>query len=107
MAIGKFSLHESYKHLCCPISSNQLKDDQVIWKMKIPQRPLDSGWFKINIDGSESKNNTKAAIERAVQSSDGEWLMGFNMVTGMDEIFKIEAQAIVEGMKLAWLKGYK
>ncbi|MFQ6661623.1 hypothetical protein Gotur_029725 [Gossypium turneri] len=33
--------------------------------------------------------------------------MSFNMVTGMDEIFKIEARAIVEGMKLAWLKGYK
>ncbi|MBA0696659.1 hypothetical protein Goari_003192, partial [Gossypium aridum] len=25
----------------------------------------------------------------------------------MDEIFKIEARAIVEGMKLAWLKGFK
>ncbi|MBA0847281.1 hypothetical protein Goshw_015563 [Gossypium schwendimanii] len=25
----------------------------------------------------------------------------------MDEIFKIEAQTIVEGMKLAWLKDYK
>ncbi|MBA0758181.1 hypothetical protein Gotri_021202 [Gossypium trilobum] len=25
----------------------------------------------------------------------------------MDEIFRIEARAIVEGMKLAWLKGYK
>ncbi|MBA0672363.1 hypothetical protein Goklo_024265 [Gossypium klotzschianum] len=38
---------------------------------------------------------------------DGEWLTGFNMITGMDEIFRIEARAIVEGMKLAWLKGYK
>ncbi|MBA0670240.1 hypothetical protein Goklo_023947 [Gossypium klotzschianum] len=38
---------------------------------------------------------------------DGEWLISFNMVIGMDEIFKIEARAIVEGMKLAWLKGYK
>ncbi|MBA0570929.1 hypothetical protein Golob_004529, partial [Gossypium lobatum] len=25
----------------------------------------------------------------------------------MDEIFKIEARTIVEGMKLAWLKGFK
>ncbi|MBA0870296.1 hypothetical protein Goshw_010551, partial [Gossypium schwendimanii] len=25
----------------------------------------------------------------------------------MDEIFRIEARAIVEGMKLAWLKGFK
>ncbi|MBA0847816.1 hypothetical protein Goshw_023937 [Gossypium schwendimanii] len=42
-----------------------------------------------------------------MRNSDGQWLMGFNIVTGMDEIFRIEAQAIVEGMKLAWLKGYK
>ncbi|MBA0700822.1 hypothetical protein Goari_020557, partial [Gossypium aridum] len=64
-------------------------------------------WFKISVDGSVSKNNTKAAIGGAVQNSDGEWLMSFNMVTGMDEIFNFEARAIVEGMKLAWLKGYK
>ncbi|KAH1045675.1 hypothetical protein J1N35_036459 [Gossypium stocksii] len=70
------------------------------------QRP-DSGWVKINIDVSVSKNNTKAAIGGVLQNLDWEWLMGFNMVTEMDEIFRIEAQAIVEGMKIAWLKGYK
>ncbi|MBA0703993.1 hypothetical protein Golax_016283 [Gossypium laxum] len=83
--------------------------DHLACSSKIEQRwqRLDSGWFKINFDGSVSKNNTKAAIGGAVQNSNGEWLMGFNMVTEMDEIFKIEAQTIVEGMKLAWLKGYK
>ncbi|KAH1046355.1 hypothetical protein J1N35_037139 [Gossypium stocksii] len=64
-------------------------------------------WQCLNIDGSVSKNNTKVAIRGVARNSDGEWLMGFNMVTGMDEIFKIEARAIVEGMKLAWLKGFK
>ncbi|MBA0872397.1 hypothetical protein Goshw_012804 [Gossypium schwendimanii] len=29
------------------------------------------------------------------------------MIIGMDEIFRIEARVIIEGMKLAWLKGYK
>ncbi|KAK5794618.1 hypothetical protein PVK06_035857 [Gossypium arboreum] len=67
----------------------------------------DSGWVKINVDGSVSTNNNKAAIGGAVRNSYGEWLTGFNMVTGIDEIFKIEARVIVEGMKLAWLKGYK
>ncbi|MBA0664906.1 hypothetical protein Goklo_004846, partial [Gossypium klotzschianum] len=42
-----------------------------------------------------------------MRNSDEEWLTGFNMVIGMDEILGIEAQAIVKGMKLAWLKGYK
>ncbi|MFQ6619525.1 hypothetical protein Gotur_000795 [Gossypium turneri] len=94
MAAGKFSMLVT-DHLACSSKTEQR------W-----QRP-DSSWFKINIDGSVSKNNTKAAIGGAVQNSDGEWLMDFNMVTEMDEIFKIEAQTIVEGMKLAWLKGYK
>ncbi|MFQ6646348.1 hypothetical protein Gotur_019041 [Gossypium turneri] len=70
------------------------------------QRP-DSSWVKINVDGFVSKNNIKAVIRGAMRNSDGEWLTGFNMVIGMDEIFRIEAQAIVKGMKLAWLKGYK
>ncbi|MBA0753784.1 hypothetical protein Gogos_005420 [Gossypium gossypioides] len=33
-----------------------------------------------NVDGSVSKNNTKAAIGGAMQNLDGEWLMSFNMV---------------------------
>ncbi|KAA3467341.1 endonuclease/exonuclease/phosphatase family protein [Gossypium australe] len=70
------------------------------------QRP-NSGWVKINVDGFVSNNNTKAAIGGAVRDSNGKWLTGFNMVTWMDEIFKIEARAIVEGMILAWLEGYK
>ncbi|KAK5774997.1 hypothetical protein PVK06_042863 [Gossypium arboreum] len=200
MVAGKFSMHESYKHICCPISSNQLEDDEVIWKMKIPQRVRtflwmlvrnkiltnkerarrgmlnidggewstlfsivtwfiwknrnafifknasssnheliasaltwtkscrynakmfhlacsskteqrwqrpDSGWVKINVDGSVSKNNTKAVIGETMQNSDGEWLTRFNMVTDIDEIFRIELRAIVEWMKLAWLEGYK
>ncbi|MBA0841305.1 hypothetical protein Goarm_003801 [Gossypium armourianum] len=41
----------------------------------------DSSWVKINVDGSVSKNNTKVAIGGVVRNSDGEWLMGFNMVT--------------------------
>ncbi|KAA3474652.1 pyruvate kinase isozyme G, chloroplastic-like [Gossypium australe] len=67
----------------------------------------DSGWVKINVDVSVSNNNTKATIGGAARDSNGKWLTSFNMVTGMDEIFRTEAQAIVEGMKLAWLEGYK
>ncbi|MBA0629226.1 hypothetical protein Godav_023817, partial [Gossypium davidsonii] len=61
-------------------------------------------WVKINVDGFVSKNIIKAAIRGAIRNSDEEWLTGFNMVIGMDEILGIEAQAIVKGMKLAWLK---
>ncbi|KAK5777208.1 hypothetical protein PVK06_045175 [Gossypium arboreum] len=70
------------------------------------QRP-EVGWIKINVDGSVMTNYTKVAVGVAVRDWNGKWLMGFNMVTRMDKIFRIEAQAIVEGVKLAWLKGYK
>ncbi|KAK5847314.1 hypothetical protein PVK06_003619 [Gossypium arboreum] len=69
------------------------------------QRP-EIGWVKINVDGSVMTNYTKAAVGGTVRDWNRKWLMGFNMVTGMDEIFMSEA-AIVEGMKLAWLNGYK
>ncbi|KAK5794492.1 hypothetical protein PVK06_035723 [Gossypium arboreum] len=83
--------------------------DHLACSSKIEQRCqcLESSWVKINVDGSVSKNNTKVAIGGVVRNLDEGWLMDFNMVTGMDEIFKIEAGAIVEGMKLAWLKGFK
>ncbi|XP_017647698.1 pyruvate kinase isozyme G, chloroplastic-like [Gossypium arboreum] len=80
--------------------------DHLACSSKIEQRCqcLESSWVKINVDGSVSKNNTKVAIGGVVRNLDEGWLMDFNMVTGMDEIFKIEAGAIVEGMKLAWLR---
>ncbi|KAK5785322.1 hypothetical protein PVK06_039894 [Gossypium arboreum] len=70
------------------------------------QRP-ELGWVKINVDGSVPINNSKAGIGGAVRDSNRKWLTGFNMVTGMDEIFRIEARAVIEGMKLAWVEGYK
>ncbi|MBA0786559.1 hypothetical protein Gotri_026389 [Gossypium trilobum] len=53
----------------------------------------DLRWVKVNVDGSVSTN--------------GKWLTGFAMVTGMAEVFQVEARAVVEGLKLAWMKGYK
>ncbi|KAK8277284.1 hypothetical protein V6Z12_D10G255900 [Gossypium hirsutum] len=47
VAAEKFSMRESYKHLCCPISSSQLGDDEVIWKMKIPQRVRTFLWMLV------------------------------------------------------------
>ncbi|KAK5802614.1 hypothetical protein PVK06_030221 [Gossypium arboreum] len=200
MTAGKFSIRESYKYICCTSTLDQLKDDETIWKMKVPQRVktflwmpvrnkiltnaehvrrgqiivdggdwkalfsivtwfiwknrnefiftsasrsshelitltfawtkscgystkltqlvcsfrtdkkwqrLKVGWVKINVDGSVMTNYTKAAVGGVVLDWNGKWLIGFNMVTGMDKIFRIEARAIVEGMKLAWLNGYK
>lgn len=37
MATRKFSMHESYKHLCSIVSPTQLGDHKVIWKLNAPQ----------------------------------------------------------------------
>ncbi|MBA0735816.1 hypothetical protein Gogos_019631 [Gossypium gossypioides] len=32
---------------------------------------------------------------------------GFEIVVGLVDIFKIEARALLEGLKFAWAKGYR
>nr|KJB13439.1 hypothetical protein B456_002G074600 [Gossypium raimondii] len=35
------------------------------------------------------------------------WLVGFRMITSMSDIFNIEVKAILEGLKLAWDRGFR
>ncbi|MFQ6640195.1 hypothetical protein Gotur_015442 [Gossypium turneri] len=65
----------------------------------------DSGWIKINVDGSVSVSNTKAVIGGAVRDSNGNWLTSFAMTTRVSDVFQIETRSVVEGLKLAWSKG--
>lgn len=37
----------------------------------------------------------------------GGWLVGFNMTIGLLNILQVEARAVLEGMKLAWDRGFK
>ncbi|MBA0676774.1 hypothetical protein Goari_018232, partial [Gossypium aridum] len=67
----------------------------------------DLRWVKVNVDGSVSTVISKAAIGGTVRDSNGKWLTGFAMVTGMVEVFQVEARTMVEGLKLSWMKGYK
>ncbi|MBA0743005.1 hypothetical protein Gogos_005729 [Gossypium gossypioides] len=70
-------------------------------------QPSVADWVKVNVDGSMSINNLKAFVGKAVRGPNGGWLVGFKMVLGMNGIFQIEAKAILEGLKLAWAKGFK
>ncbi|MBA0837563.1 hypothetical protein Goarm_009709, partial [Gossypium armourianum] len=63
-------------------------------------------WIKINVDGSVSVCNTKAAIGGAVRDSNGNWLTSFAMITRVSYVFQIETRSVVEGLKLAWSKGF-
>ncbi|MFQ6625623.1 hypothetical protein Gotur_005710 [Gossypium turneri] len=83
--------------------------EQMACKLRIEnswQRPK-PGWVKINIDGWMSTSRQRAAIGGALKGPNGGWLVGFEMVTSMASIFQIEAQAILKGLKLAWMRGFR
>ncbi|MBA0708698.1 hypothetical protein Golax_023794 [Gossypium laxum] len=54
-----------------------------------------------------STSKQRATIGGALRGPSGGWLVGFEMVTSMASIFQIEAQAILEGLKLAWMRGFR
>ncbi|PPR83631.1 hypothetical protein GOBAR_AA37080 [Gossypium barbadense] len=64
-------------------------------------------WVKVNADGSMSRSNSKVSVGGAMRGPIGGWLVGFKMVIGINDIFQIEARVILEGLKLAWNKGFK
>ncbi|MFQ6666122.1 hypothetical protein Gotur_032598 [Gossypium turneri] len=126
MVVGKFSMRESYKHfvntthsqldeklkapsesgLSCGCCSRLELIASVVLGQRRANRP-DLGWVKLNVDGSVSIVISKAAIGGIVRDSNWKWLTGFAMVTGMTKVFQVEARAVVEGLKLAWMKCYK
>ncbi|MBA0818343.1 hypothetical protein Gohar_025504, partial [Gossypium harknessii] len=105
MVVGKFSMLKSTIHAVrdCEFAHS-------VWNTFLPihywNRP-DLGWVKLNVDGSVSIVISKAAIGGIVRDSNWKWLTGFAMVTGMTKVFQVEARAVVEGLKLAWMKCYK
>ncbi|KAK5826000.1 hypothetical protein PVK06_020901 [Gossypium arboreum] len=62
---------------------------------------------KINVDGSVLMNKLKAAIGGVIRGPIGGWMVGFEMVTCMLDTFQIEAQTMMEGLKLAWSRGFR
>ncbi|KAK5795439.1 hypothetical protein PVK06_036705 [Gossypium arboreum] len=66
-----------------------------------------TGWVKINVDGSVSRNSSSATIGGMLRGPSGGWLVGFRMRTGMSGIFSIEAKIVLEGLKLAWNRDFR
>ncbi|MBA0877847.1 hypothetical protein Goshw_020167 [Gossypium schwendimanii] len=62
---------------------------------------------KINTNGVVSLNSYSVAIGGVIRDVDGNWLCGYLMVLGKDEVFKIEARSMLEGLHLLWDKGYR
>ncbi|MBA0692403.1 hypothetical protein Goari_009969 [Gossypium aridum] len=69
--------------------------------------PPVTGWVKINVNGSVSRNSPRAIIGGVLRGPSEGWLVGFRMRIGMFGFFSIEVKAVLEGLKLAWNKGFR
>ncbi|MBA0811098.1 hypothetical protein Gohar_003029 [Gossypium harknessii] len=67
----------------------------------------DEGEIKLNMDGAVSPTRSYASIGGVFRDENGTWLYGFSMKLGDDTVFKVEARAILEGLNLAWDKGFR
>ncbi|KAH1033295.1 hypothetical protein J1N35_045469 [Gossypium stocksii] len=46
------------------------------------------------------------AFGEVIRGPNGGWLVGFEMVTRLTDIFQIKARAMLEGLKIAWACGF-
>ncbi|KAK5834266.1 hypothetical protein PVK06_018143 [Gossypium arboreum] len=69
--------------------------------------PLDKGWITLNMDGVGSPNVTNACIGGVFRDSDANWLFRYSIVVGKDSIFRIEARVVLEGLCIAWERGFR
>ncbi|MBA0691356.1 hypothetical protein Goari_008986 [Gossypium aridum] len=63
--------------------------------------------MKVNGDDSVLTFKPRAAIGGVLRGLTGSWMGVFDMVVGLLDIFKIEARALLEGLKFVWAKGYR
>ncbi|KAH1122155.1 hypothetical protein J1N35_005315 [Gossypium stocksii] len=69
--------------------------------------PPNDGWIKLNMDGAVPSNNANASIGSVLSDSNARWLCGCTMLLGKELIFKIEARSVLEGLRIAWDKGFR
>ncbi|KAK5786226.1 hypothetical protein PVK06_040858 [Gossypium arboreum] len=69
--------------------------------------PLDHGWIKMNSDGAVSMNYDNTSIRGLFRDVNGHWLSRYSLKVSNEMIFGIEARAILEGLHIAWEKGYR
>lgn len=62
--------------------------------------PSNRGWIKLNSDGAISLNGQRMVIGGVIRNSEGRWLWSYSMNLGNEFIFKIEARATLEGLKI-------
>ncbi|PPR84334.1 hypothetical protein GOBAR_AA36378 [Gossypium barbadense] len=52
-------------------------------------------------------SQSRVAIGGVIRGPQRGWLVGFGMVTGLVDIFQVEAKVMLEGLKLAYERGFR
>ncbi|MBA0744342.1 hypothetical protein Gogos_006970, partial [Gossypium gossypioides] len=61
----------------------------------------------MNSDGAMSMTDDNTSIGGLFRDVDGHWLCGYSLKVSKETVFCIEARAILEGLRIAWEKGYR
>lgn len=59
------------------------------------------------MDETVQVNGQSASIGGVLSDASANWIRGFTMSFGMESMFKVETRAMLEGLKIAWDKGYR
>ncbi|EEF45145.1 conserved hypothetical protein [Ricinus communis] len=62
---------------------------------------------KLNVDGSVRLQNGLASAGSLIRSAEGSWLSGFTHKLGSCSPFKAKLWGVLDGLRLAWDKGFK
>ncbi|XVE58507.1 hypothetical protein DITRI_Ditri04bG0175000 [Diplodiscus trichospermus] len=69
--------------------------------------PPSHGWVKLNTDGSLRPSGETARGGGLVRDANGSWMCGFSFNIGSCDVSAPELWAVVQGLKLAWQKGFR
>lgn len=89
----------SYHDLDLKMKPFNPRNPLLIWN------PQEEGWIKLNLDGDVSIYG--ASIGGVLQDSNANWLLGYSLNFGIESVFKVEVRAMLEGLLIAWDKGFR
>ncbi|KAK4847868.1 hypothetical protein QYF36_006700 [Acer negundo] len=69
--------------------------------------PPSLDWIKINVDGSMNPVEGSIAACGIIKDYKRKWFGGFALNKGMGNVIEAELWGILEGLKIAWMIGYK
>ncbi|KAF7803041.1 hypothetical protein G2W53_042152 [Senna tora] len=64
-------------------------------------------WIKVNTDGSYYSEQNSMACGGVARDKDNNWIFGFSKRLGRGNALHAEIWGILQGLKIAWEKGYK